>query len=403
MPNEVAISVKNLDKFFKIYSHPREMIAEFFTRRKRHSVFHALKNVSFEISRGQTVGLIGLNGAGKSTLLKIIANTLDKTSGQVEVNGRVAAILELGSGFKPEYTGRQNIYMGGMCLGMSRQEINQKLDSIIEFSELQDFIDQPFKTYSTGMQARLTFATAISVSPDILIIDEALSVGDAKFQIKCFERIKQMQRSGVTILFVSHDINAVCSLCDRAFLLEGGRIVVDDEPGRVSDRYLVMLCAVDKNEQTESQLDDRIIIEKLSILNKNDQQTTSLKCGESFKVSIRLTFNIDAHDIAAGIIILNRFGVQLFGTTNHLCKTPIEDKCAQDRAEISINLRGNLYRGDYSLLARVLVKDKNGNEISVTRKILLKISGDSTQFDSSTIFLNPVFVQNRVIDATRSS
>ena len=241
LPPDTAIRVSNLSKLFKVYSRPADMMWEIVTGHSRYRPFWALQNISFEVKRGQVVGIIGRNGAGKSTLLKIITGTLDRTSGELDVNGRISSILELGTGFNMEYSGRENIYLGGLMVGLSHEEIRGKEDWIIEFSELEDFIDQPFKTYSTGMQARLTFATAVCIDPDILIVDEALSVGDARFQRKSFSKIEEFRKSGKTILLVSHDTNQVASFCDFALILENGRVYDQGDPSRLRGVYYDLL------------------------------------------------------------------------------------------------------------------------------------------------------------------
>jgi len=294
MEKHIVISVKNLSKMYKIYKGPKDLLKEVLFRKKYHEEFWALKNISFKVKRGEVLGIIGRNGAGKSTLLKILSGTLDKTSGTVKINGRVSAILELGTGFHPEYTGRENIYNGGMILGMSRKEIDRKINSIIEFTELEEFIDRPFKTYSDGMKTRLTFAVATAINPEVLIIDEALAAGDSFFINKCIQRITDLCQSGATVLIVSHNTFLLQRLCSRAILLEKGKIKVDGDPVKVCQEYeFSVMQDVSKKLKIENKTSGKKIwgsgplkIKQVRVLDKKGKEKYSFVQGEDLTIRI---------------------------------------------------------------------------------------------------------------------
>ena len=240
MSSDIAISVKNVGKCYEMYAKPHHRLFQtFFHGRKQfYKEFWALQDISFEVKKGECIGIIGRNGCGKSTLLQIIAGTLQATTGSVEVNGRIAALLELGSGFNHEFTGRENVYMNGTVLGLTRQEIDEKFDDIVDFADIGEFIEQPVKTYSSGMFARLAFAVAINVNPDILIIDEALSVGDMFFQAKCITKMQEMiENNNITLIFVSHDINSIKAICKRGILLNKGSLYCDCDSVHIGEKY----------------------------------------------------------------------------------------------------------------------------------------------------------------------
>ena len=272
--NQIAIRVSNLSKCFHIYERPKDRLKQVIIPRLRRWIpsfmrpsklksenryyreFWALKDVSFEVKKGETVGIIGRNGSGKSTLLQLICGTLTPTSGEIKVQGRVAALLELGAGFNPEFTGRENIYMNAAILGLLREEIDSKYNEIVAFAEIGDFVDQPVKTYSSGMYVRLAFAVAINVDPDILIVDEALAVGDMLFQAKCMIKMRQMMDSGVTVLFVSHDTATVKGLCQKCAFLEKGQLIEFGKASKVVDKYIGS-AHLEMNQLLEKQIDVR--------------------------------------------------------------------------------------------------------------------------------------------------
>ena len=254
--DQVAVKVENLSKCYKVYSRPIDKLLHLFKFNvdDRCREFWALSDVSFEVKKGETLAIIGKNGSGKSTLLQLICKTLTATDGSVSTNGRIAALLELGSGFNPEFTGAENIRLYAAVLGLSQDEINARYDSIVQFSEIGEFLNQPVKTYSSGMQVRLAFSVAIHVNPEILIVDEALSVGDAYFQAKCAAEIGRIIERGTTVLFVSHDIASVKTLCDRALLLEKGKLVFDGAVGEAVELYYRKLVSNDENKQSKDEV-----------------------------------------------------------------------------------------------------------------------------------------------------
>src|SRR6185312_1065790 len=263
--DSVAIRISNLSKCYQIYDTPHDRLKQFVaprlqrlarqTQKRYYREFWALRNVSFEVKRGETVGIVGRNGSGKSTLLQIICGTLTPTDGTVETRGRVAALLELGSGFNPDFTGRENVYLNASVLGLSKQEIDARFDDIAAFADIGQFIEQPIKTYSSGMMVRLAFSVAINVDPEILIIDEALSVGDELFQRKCFSRLEAIRKTGATILFVSHSGSAVVELCDRALLMDSGERLAVGSPKQIVGRYQKLLYApVDKRQAIREEI-----------------------------------------------------------------------------------------------------------------------------------------------------
>jgi len=261
MSSEVAVRIEDLSKTFKVYSDPKDRLMQAFTPwKKRYSEVAALKSISLDIRKGETFGIVGKNGSGKSTLLEIIAGVLSASAGTVVVDGRVSALLQLGAGFNPEYTGRQNVELSAAIHGMSARKISETLQQILDFADIGWFIDQPVKTYSSGMFVRLAFAVAILSDPEILIVDEALAVGDELFQRKCFARIEQIKESGATILFVSHGLGTITEICDRAALIDEGELLMVDVPKKVADQYLKLLYA---NPEQRSEIRHEILMDEV--------------------------------------------------------------------------------------------------------------------------------------------
>jgi len=281
---ENVISLKNVSKCFKRYDHPGDRLKEMiYPSKKLADEFRALHDINLEISQGQTLGIVGRNGSGKSTLLQIIVGTLTPTAGSVDVKGRVSALLELGSGFNPEFTGRQNVFFNAQILGFTQKETEEKFDEIAAFADIGDFIDQPVKTYSSGMFVRLAFAVATSVEPDILVVDEALSVGDEAFQRKCFARLQSIQEGGGTILFVSHAATSVVQLCTSAILMDSGELLLSHTPKVVISKYQKLIYA-DPDKVLGLKEDIRVLNQLTKQESENNLQDANL---ESIKMEVK--------------------------------------------------------------------------------------------------------------------
>ena len=252
--SEFAIQVKHLDKMYKLYNKPSDRLKEALGMKVPVREHYALRDVSFDVKRGETVGIIGTNGSGKSTILKIITGVLNPTGGEVTVDGRISALLELGAGFNMEYTGIENVYLNGTMMGFSKEEIDARLQDILDFADIGDFVHQPVKAYSSGMFVRLAFAVAINIDPEILIVDEALSVGDVFFQAKCYRKFEEFKKMGRTILFVSHDLSSISRYCDRVILLNKGVKLEEGSPKQMVDMYKQLLVGQDPTRKVEKEV-----------------------------------------------------------------------------------------------------------------------------------------------------
>lgn len=322
------ITVQNITKIFHLYKKPSDRLREIISRRVYHRKFRALSDVSFQVQEGETLGIIGENGSGKSTLLKIITGVLMPDSGSFHVDGRITGLLELGTGFNPEFSGLNNIYMNATYLGLSKAEIDERLDGIISFAELGEFIQEPIKTYSSGMLMRLAFSTAIHADPKCFVVDEALAVGDAHFQQKCMQRLKQFREGGGSIIFVSHDINAVKVLCDRSILLEQGEIVKEGRPEEVINAYNKLIAVKNrpdhysKNKKDEAEKsfgNKKIIIDKVLLLDRDQTFGEIIESGSWACFDVYLISRSWVENVTLGILIRDRFGQDIFGTnTYHL-------------------------------------------------------------------------------------
>ncbi|MHC3924509.1 ABC transporter ATP-binding protein [Alcaligenes nematophilus] len=385
MSSEMII-IKDVSKVYKIYDKPSDRLKQMLQHKKQYyKEFVALQKLSLSIYRGETFGIIGRNGSGKSTLLQMICGTLASSTGSIRVQGRIAALLELGAGFNPEFTGRDNILLNAAILGYPREKIEKKIGDVIKFSELEDFIDQPVKTYSSGMYARLAFSVAIHVEPEILIVDEALAVGDARFVAKCMRRINEIKESGATIIFVSHDVSSVRTLCDRVLWLDRGRLIDIGDVFPITSKYMEYMFKDDSDiesvapvgqimsessvPQLEQNLDDRPsshwgsnigIIKYAAIQDKEGRRVDLIEWGMDIKVKIKykLTEDIVREDLTVAFSIKDLKGNDILVAT-HL----EEFDCAPYAVErnVEFRLKNYLSPGKYLLVATI--EKRNSTDI----------------------------------------
>lgn len=332
MSSNIAISVKNLSKNYQIYDQPLDRLKQTIYRGKKkfYREFVALHDVSFNIKKGETIGIIGKNGSGKSTLLQIIAGTLMPSSGEINVYGRVAALLELGSGFNPEFTGRENVYLNGAILGISKEEMENRIAAIEAFAEIGEFIDQPVKTYSSGMFVRLAFAVAINVDPDILIVDEALAVGDMRFQLKCIDKMKSFQKQGKTIIYVTHDIYSVKNFCTEVMWLMDGHIHLRGDVHMVVESYEDFM-KFEKTEIEGTNIPQKVekgilTIDHVTFKNQNGVITKNIKFGESLSIEVSYTILNPIDEIVGGVAIYDKQNTYICGLNTKLDRQVLPSK-----------------------------------------------------------------------------
>ena len=349
---EIAIKVENVSKIYKLYDKPSYRFKEALglTKKTLHQDHYALNNVSFDVKKGETVGIIGTNGSGKSTILKIITGVLNPTEGDVKLEGRISALLELGAGFNQEYTGLENIYLNGTMMGFSDAEIAARVDDILDFADIGDFIHQPVKTYSSGMFVRLAFAVAINIDPEILIVDEALSVGDVFFQVKCYHKFEEFKKLGKTILFVSHDLGSISKYCDRVILLNKGVKVSEGDPKTIVDMYKqimvnndaeIKMGASEGETNKENENPDYNDIQKgewkqymsnnpnflsygekygeiidYAIVDDTGKITSNIQKNTEFTIKMKVRFDIDIQEPIYAFTIKDLQGTEVTGTNN---------------------------------------------------------------------------------------
>ena len=437
VPMTPPIRLDAISKCYRIFQNPQDRFKQALLDRfqgvlgrKSASPLYrehwALRDVSFELQPGEAVGILGRNGAGKSTLLQIIAGTLEPTAGTVQTTGRITALLELGSGFNPEFTGRENVFLNAQILGLSRDEVFRRFDDIARFADIGDFIEQPVKTYSSGMMMRLAFAVQTELTPNLLIVDEALSVGDMRFQEKCYRKLKQLRERGTSVLFVSHDTNAIANLCDRSLLIEGGILVSSGKPFAVIKKYMEVLYGDTKKKSVQTSVQSvpplneeameaigeqftasetvagenrfgnkKVEILSVKISDADGRSVSALISGEKYKFTQQILVNENVQAISSGLMIRNRLGLDLFGVTNKSLNIPFSKLQKGEMYEVNFMLDMCLAAGDYFL--QVANAGEDGTQYDCWIEAMhFKVINTPGLFTTSVVNLSPSFQLNRM-------
>ncbi|MGN0322484.1 MAG: ABC transporter ATP-binding protein [Oliverpabstia sp.] len=377
--SDIAISINDISKVYKLYDNPMDRLKESLglTRQKKYKEHYALDHVSFQVHKGETVGIIGTNGAGKSTILKIITGVLSPTQGQVVVDGRISALLELGAGFNQEYSGIENVYLNGTMIGFTKEEIDAKLQDILDFADIGDFVYQPVKTYSSGMFVRLAFAVAINIEPEILIVDEALSVGDVFFQAKCYRKFEEFKQMGKTILFVSHDLSSIGKYCDRVVLLNQGKKLAEGDAKEMVNLYRRVMvnqyedpseeddaASAESNQKVKESKEPMknslnlnpqlleygsklAVIEDFAVRDNTGMITNIIEKGQDFSVDMVVRFYEDISDPIFAFTIKDLKGTEITGTNTMYENIPIQPQKKGDVRKIRFSQKMSLVDGEY--------------------------------------------------------
>lgn len=358
---DYAIRIRDVSKVYKLYNRPSDRLIDTFglPGKKAFKEHRALDHVSFDIKKGEAIGIIGTNGSGKSTILKIITGVLNQTEGEVQINGRISALLELGAGFNMEYTGMENIYLNGTMLGYTRDEVDERIPEILKFADIGDFINQPVKSYSSGMFVRLAFAVAINIEPEILIVDEALSVGDVFFQSKCYKKFEEFKAQGKTILFVSHDLSSIARYCDRVILLNKGVMLGEGSPKEMIDAYKRVLVGQEQKEgdavstgvnpDAQQYGNGKAVITEIVIEDDTGLNNNSILKGSYFTVHMKVKIAEDIEMPIFAFSIKDIKGTEISGTNSMIEKSFMQPVKAGEEKHISFRQRMDLQGGDYLL------------------------------------------------------